>query len=114
MTSTEGLNMILVYPFTLNFTELMVFLLHLYSALIYGLLYLWFDSFPIVFNEDYGFTTGQAGLAFLGIPIGVFVVISPLFWWIRKYQEPDFNDSGDLQPEKRLPSAFVGSFFISM
>ncbi|KAK3632021.1 GTPase-activating protein [Elasticomyces elasticus] len=79
MTGSEVLNMVVVHPFTLNFTEPMVFLLNLYSALIYGLLYLWFDSFPIVFNEGYGFTTGQAGLAFLGIPIGVFVVVPPLF-----------------------------------
>ncbi|KAK4955922.1 GTPase-activating protein [Elasticomyces elasticus] len=114
MTGSEVLNMILVHPFTLNFTEPMVFLLNLYSALIYGLLYLWFDSFPIVFNEGYGFTTGQAGLVFLGIPIGVFVVVPPLFWWIRKYQEPEFDDSGELQPEKRLPPAFVGAFFIPM
>ncbi|KAK3620644.1 GTPase-activating protein [Elasticomyces elasticus] len=114
MTGTKGLNIVPVYPFTLNFTKLMVFLHHLYSALIYDLLYLWFDSFPIVFNEAHGFTIGQAGLAFLGIPIGVFVVVPPLFWWLRKYQEPDLDDSEDLQPEKRLPPAFVGAFFIPM
>jgi DHA1 family multidrug resistance protein-like MFS transporter len=41
--------MSLVKPITLNFTEPIVFLLNLYIALIYGLLYIWFESFPMVF-----------------------------------------------------------------
>lgn len=67
--------MVLVRPITLNFTEPMVFLLNLYIALIYGLLYIWFESFPIVFVEMHGFNLGQLGLAFLGIFIGVLLVV---------------------------------------
>ena len=59
--------MTFIRPITLNFTEPMVFLLNLYIALIYGLLYIWFESFPIVFVEIYGFNLGQEGLAFLGL-----------------------------------------------
>lgn len=43
MTGREIVNMCLIHPFTLNFTEPMVFLLNLYIALVYGLLYLWFE-----------------------------------------------------------------------
>jgi len=79
---------------------------------IYGLLYVWFESFPIVFVEMYGFSLGKEGLAFLGILIGVFVAIPPFFWYMYKYVEPKFNENGELKPEYRLPPAFVGAFCI--
>lgn len=47
MTGKEIALMTLVRPFTLNFTEPMVFLLNLYIALIYGLLYVSSNPTPI-------------------------------------------------------------------
>jgi len=112
MTRNEIVKLALVRPFTLNFTEPMVFLLNLYIALIYGLLYIWFESFPIVFVGIYKFNLGEQGLAFLGILIGAFVVIPPFFYYLHKYVEPKFNENGEITPEYRLPAAFVGSFCI--
>ena len=112
ITAREIVMMILVRPFSLNFTEPMVFLLNLYIALIYGLLYVWFESFPIVFEGIYHFNLGQLGLAFLGILIGVFLVIPPYYYWIYKKVEPQFDEGGQLSPEARLPPALVGGFFI--
>lgn len=112
MTGREIVMMILVRPFQLSFTEPMVFLLNLYIALIYGLLYIWFESFPIVFSGIYGFSLGLVGTAFLGIFVGVFVVLGPFIWYQKKYIEPKFNDKGELQPEWRLPPSFVGAFAI--
>ena len=57
MTGKDIAMMILVRPITLNFLEPMVFLLNLYIALIYGLLYIWFESSPIVFVQIYGMRT---------------------------------------------------------
>lgn len=112
MTSRELVMMCLVRPLTLNFLEPMVFLLNLYIALVYGLLYVWFESFPIVFVGIYGFNLGQLGLAFMGILVGAILTIGPFFWYLRKYIEPNFNENGEIQPEKRLTSAFVGAFCI--
>ena len=67
--------MALVRPITLNFLEPMVFLLNLYIALIYGLLYIWFESFPIVFEGIYKFNLGEEGLAFVGILVGAIIVM---------------------------------------
>ena len=112
MTGKEIALMVLVRPFTLSFLEPICFALNMYIALIYGLLYIWFESFPIVFVEIYGFSLGTEGLAFLGILIGVFIVFPPFIWYFHKYIEPKFNDKGELQPEWRLPPAFVGAFAI--
>lgn len=104
--------MALVRPITLNFTEPMVFLLNLYIALIYGLLYCWFESFYIVFVGIYGFNVGEEGLAYLGILIGAFVTIPPFFFYLHRYLEPKFDEEGNIKPEERLPAAFVGAFCI--
>ena len=112
MTGREVVMMCLVRPFTLNFTEPMVFLLNLYIALVYGLLYIWFESFPIVFIEIYHFNLGEEGLAFLGIFVGALIVIPPYFTWLYLVQEKQVNDAGECLPEKRILPAFVGSFCI--
>lgn len=104
--------MTLVRPFTLNFTEPMVFFLNLYIALIYGLLYVWFESFAIVFQGIYHFNLGELGLAYVGILVGALVVIPPFYWWMYKYLEPRFDENGAIKPELRLPAACVGGFFI--
>ncbi|KAB2577382.1 Caffeine resistance protein 5 [Lasiodiplodia theobromae] len=112
MTGKEIALMTLVRPFTLNFTEPMVFLLNLYIALIYGLLYIWFESFVIVFVEIHGFNLGQQGLAYLGIFVGALLTIPPFFIYLYRVQEKQFNERGEIQPEKRLPPAFVGAFCV--
>ncbi|KAF2120724.1 major facilitator superfamily domain-containing protein [Lophiotrema nucula] len=112
MTGKDIVMMMLVKPFTLNFTEPMVFLLNLYIALIYGLLYIWFESFPIVFVEMYGFNLGEEGLAFLGLLVGAFITLICLFAWLYYHQEKQFDENGNIQPEKRLIPAMVGGVFV--
>ena len=112
MTGNEIVQMILIRPFTLSFTEPIVFLLNLYIALIYAVLYLWFESFPLVFLGIYNFSLGTLGLAFLGLLIGALITLPPFFWYLKKYQEPLFNENGDIKPEHRLKPTFVGAFFI--
>ncbi|KAJ6276456.1 major facilitator superfamily domain-containing protein [Bipolaris maydis] len=85
--------MVLIKPITLNFTELIVLFLNLYIAFICGLLYLWFESFPIVFEGIYHFHLGSMGLAFLGILIG-------------------FDGNGNIAPEKRMFPGMIGCFFV--
>ncbi|KAF2208871.1 hypothetical protein CERZMDRAFT_48544 [Cercospora zeae-maydis SCOH1-5] len=112
MTAKDIALISLIRPFTLNFTEPMVFLLNLYIALIYGLLYIWFESFVIVFIEIYGFGLGAEGLAFLGIFVGALVVVPPFFAYLYFYLLIAVDDQGNIQPEKRLLPCFVGAFCI--
>ncbi|KAG5358473.1 Caffeine resistance protein 5 [Yarrowia sp. B02] len=64
---------ILLRPILITFTEPVVFALGLYIALLYSTLYSWFEAFPIVFTEMYGFNTIQSGLVYLGLIVGGFV-----------------------------------------
>lgn len=114
MTSKEIVLMTLVRPFSLNFLEPILFLLNLYIALIYGILYVWFESFAIVFEGIYGFNLGEEGLSFVGILVGSLVVIPPFFLYLYFIQERQFNENGEIKPEKRLPPACVGGFCIPL
>ncbi|KAJ5297824.1 hypothetical protein PENANT_c012G07147 [Penicillium antarcticum] len=42
----------------------------LYMGLIYGIIYLLFTSYTVVFQEQYGFSQGLAGLTYLGMGLG--------------------------------------------
>ncbi|KAJ5797757.1 uncharacterized protein N7503_007053 [Penicillium pulvis] len=101
----------LVRPFQLCFLEPIVFLLNLYIALIYGILYTWFEAFPIVFSEIHGFNSGESGLAFMGILVStVCITIPAYFYWKWKYQSRHVDANGNLPPEWQMPPAIVGAF----
>ncbi len=104
--------MTLIRPFSLNFTEPIFFCLNLYIALIYDLLYFWFESFVIVFVDTHDFTLGEESLSFRGIFAGTLIVISLFFLYRNHVQEPQFNENGDIKNEIRLQPAFVGAFCI--
>lgn len=102
--------MTFVLPFTLTFTEPIVFVLNLYIALIYALIYLWLESIPLVFAGIYHFSLGLTGVAFSGILVGaIFTAIVSLAYYRYKI-EPQFTADGDIRPEVRLTIAFVGAF----
>lgn len=112
MTGRDIVLDVLVRPFTLNFQEPIVFLLNLYIGLIYSLFYLWFESFPIVFQGIYHWREQLVGLAFLGMLGGIFVTLPPFFYYLYTVQEKMFDENGQIKPEKRMPIAIVGSLFV--
>lgn len=78
----------------------------------YGLLFIWFESFPLVFGGIYGFNLGLQGVAFLGIFVEALFAIPPFVWYVRAVQEKQFNENGEIRPENRLSPAMVGAFCI--
>ncbi|KAI0270545.1 MFS transporter [Gloeopeniophorella convolvens] len=103
---------VLVRPFALNFQEPIVLVLNMYIGLIYALLYIWFESFPIVFIGIYHWREQFLGLSFLGLFVGAFLVMPPFFTYLYYVQEPKYNENGELRPEERMPVAIVGAFLV--
>lgn len=113
VTVSKIVQLTVVRPWILTFQEPVVFLLHTWSALISGVLFIWFESFPLVFQGVYGFTLGLTGLAFLGFLAGAIVVIPIFIWYNRVFQQKQFNEKGVIiKPEMRLPPAMVGAWCI--
>ncbi|KAH9968573.1 benomyl/methotrexate resistance protein [Russula compacta] len=103
---------VLVRPFALNFQEPIVFALNIYIGLIYALLYIWFESFPVVFIGIYHWREQLLGLSFLGLFVGAFIFIPPFFAYLYYVQEPKYNANGELKPEERMPVAIVGALLV--
>lgn len=102
---------VLIQPFVLTFTEPIVLSIQLYIGLINALLFLWLESFTLVFQDIYGFTIPQTGLAYLGLLTGSVVIIPFLFWWFHSWQSHQFRGE-TIEPEKRLPPALLGSICV--
>ncbi|CAG8210250.1 unnamed protein product [Penicillium olsonii] len=115
VTKKEVIFEALVRPFQLCFLEPIVFFLNLYISLIYGILYIWFEAFPIVFEEIHGFNSGENGLAFLGILVGtIFIAIPGYFFWKYRYQSRKQDAEGNIAPEAQLPPACVGALCLAV
>lgn len=94
--------------FTITFSEPVVFFVDLYCALLYGVLYIWFESFPLVFGEIYWFNIGEQGLAFLGIFVGGLITVPCYLFWIRNHLMVRLAQ-GHFKPEVILPPTFFGA-----
>lgn len=99
-------------PWMLLFLEPIVLLLTIYLAILYGILYLNFSVYPVVYQKGYGFSPGEGGLAFIGIAIGMIgAVIYNIFENKRYIRISDaYTAKVELTPpEVRLFPAMVGA-----
>lgn len=60
----------MIRPMRMLLFSPIVFLIGVYMALVFGISYLLFATFPSVFTETYGWSVGVSGLAYLGLGIG--------------------------------------------
>ncbi|KAF8160601.1 major facilitator superfamily domain-containing protein [Pholiota molesta] len=96
-------------PFIFLVTEPIVLFLAIYISIVYGTLYALFSGFPIVFQQHRHFTTGEGGLAFLGVGFGIVLgtasqSIQNRIYWRSMNQ----SETGRAPPEARLHMAIVG------
>lgn len=96
-------------PVLLLALEPMCLSLCIFSAILLGIIYLFFGAFQLVFSEVYGLALWQRGLCFLGLLVGmIFAILSDPIWR-RNYARLERNyrktttKTDDFQPEWRLP-----------
>jgi len=100
----------LLRPWILLFREPIVLLLSTYLAIIFGTLHMFFDAFPIVYQEKRGWNEGIGGLAFIGFLVGIILATIYTILDNKRYNHTAKNsDGGRAPPEARLPPAIVGS-----
>lgn len=96
-------------PLLLLALEPMCLNLCVFSAILLGILYLFFGAFQLVFREVYGFVLWQRGLCFMGLFVGMVIAILSDPFWRRNYErlernyQKEKNTSDEFQPEWRLP-----------
>lgn len=67
----ERLRIFLLRPLQLLFLEPIVLFISLYMSVLYGLLYMFFVAYPIVYQGGKGWGRGPTGLMFIPLAIGV-------------------------------------------
>lgn len=97
-------------PWILMVREPIVLLLSLLMSIVYGILYLFFGAFPIVYQEKRGWNEGQGGLAFLGIAVGMILAVGYSIIENKRYGKLSLE--GKARPEDRLVCAVVGGVAI--
>ncbi|OQE25142.1 hypothetical protein PENSTE_c006G10182 [Penicillium steckii] len=100
-------------PILLLTLEPMCLNLCIFSAILLGILYLFFGAFQLVFSNVYGFPLWQRGLCFLGLFVGMVMAILSDPLWRRNYvrlerNHQQGNHAEEFQPEWRLPPAILG------
>lgn len=96
-------------------SELIVFLITIYMSIIYGLLYMFFFAYPVVYMEGKGWSASKTGLMFIPIGVGVILasVIAPLFNRQYNNKAQKYLDKGELPPpELRLIPMMIGCWTV--
>ncbi|KAJ4361266.1 hypothetical protein N0V95_002035 [Ascochyta clinopodiicola] len=94
-------------PWVLLFAEPIVLLVAVYAAIVYGILYLTFSAFPIVFSSERHWSQGISGLSFIGIMVGQLVAMLVYVLLDKRYKRL-VATNGWAAPEARLEPALIG------
>lgn len=109
---SERLRIFLIRPFQLLFGELIVFLVSVYMSVLYGLLYMFFVAFPIIYQGGKGYSAGTTGLMFIPIALGVLcsAACAPLV--NKHYLSLSRKHNGSPPAEVRLIPMMISCWFI--
>jgi DHA1 family multidrug resistance protein-like MFS transporter len=102
----------LIKPWEINILDPAMLFTTVYTALTYGLYYSFFESFPLVYGDIYGFNLGEIGLAFLAVLIGLIVGVVVYCAYFYYIGDPKMAKMESVPPEARLWPGLIGSFLI--
>ncbi|XEV04776.1 hypothetical protein FSHL1_010063 [Fusarium sambucinum] len=94
-------------PFIMLFTQPAIQITALYRAYLYGLMYLVFASFPMVWEEQYNQQPGRASLNYISLGVGFVIglqISGPLIDKVYITLKARYNHPG--RPEFRVPLMF--------
>ncbi|KAI5298902.1 hypothetical protein KEM55_002801, partial [Ascosphaera atra] len=106
----EMYSVTLTRPIVMLFKEPIVIITCWYMALVYAILYLFFESYPIIFQDVYHMRPGIDGLPYLALGLGAcFNYVVMALYDKRLQQKMRKSPDGQLSPEdRRLGVAALG------
>ncbi|KAJ9118545.1 hypothetical protein QFC22_003764 [Naganishia vaughanmartiniae] len=101
-------------PFAMMLTEPICIFWNAYIGVVYGILYLCFVAYPIVFRRQRGWTPGIAGLAFCGIGVGNMCTIfgEPILRRLIRSHKKD-PETGKVLPEAMVSVVCIGAVLLA-
>ncbi|KAL4975066.1 major facilitator superfamily domain-containing protein [Aspergillus desertorum] len=109
----EMLKVNLSRPFVMAVVEPICIFWNIYIAIVYGILYLCFTAYPIVFRQIRGWSLGLSGLAFCGIGVGCMIMIAcePLVRRMINSHKRD-SETGKVPPEAMVSIVCISAILI--
>jgi MFS family permease len=109
---SQRLKLFLLRPFQLLFRELIVFLISVYMSVLYGLLYMFFVAYPIVYQKGKGWSAGSTGLMFIPLIVGVLMSAACAPLVNKHYLKVSERYNGHPPAEMRLIPMMLSCWFI--
>ncbi|KAF2010969.1 MFS general substrate transporter [Aaosphaeria arxii CBS 175.79] len=109
------ITVVLTRPFRMILTEPLVYCTCLYLSYAYAIFYIFFQSYPIIFQGIYGFSAGESGLTFLPIGVGAVLAAGIYLAWDHILLRAQRTHKPWAQSEemRRLPlAAIAGPWFV--
>lgn len=100
----------LLVPMKIAVLDPAVLFANAYTCLCYGIYYSFFEAFPLVYMDIYGFTPNQMGLVFLSIIVACILGISSYSLYLWFVLEPKIRKFGMGPQEERLIPALYAAF----
>jgi hypothetical protein len=108
----ERMRVFLIRPFQLLFREMIVLLISLYMSVLYGLLYMFFIAYPIIFEARKGYSPGITGLMFIPVAVGVILSATCAPLVNKHYLTQVAKYNGKPPAEIRLIPMMISCWFI--
>ncbi|KAK4157711.1 major facilitator superfamily domain-containing protein [Chaetomidium leptoderma] len=111
ISTFELLKINLSRPFVLAVTEPILWFFNIWISVIYGILYLCFVAYPIVFTQHRSWSVSMTGLSFLGIGVGTLLGIAMEPLWRRLINSSPKKDpvTGRAAPEATALVMCIGA-----
>jgi multidrug resistance protein len=109
---SERTKVFLIRPFQLLFSEMIVLLISLYMSVLYGLLYMFFVAYPIIYQEGKGYSASKTGLMFIPIAVGVIASAACAPFVNKHYLSLCAKHGGKPPAEARLVPMMFSCWFI--
>jgi len=109
------LSVVLTRPVRMFFFEAIVLFSCLYLSFAYGIFYMFFQAYPVIYEQTYGFGGGEEGLTFLAIGVGACLSCVIYLTWDVVLRRARVQNKAWIAREetRRLPLACLGGpFFI--
>ncbi|KAJ2973221.1 hypothetical protein NUW58_g8990 [Xylaria curta] len=110
-TNKELLRKSIVRPAKMLVRSPIVLIFSIQLAVVYGYLYILITTFIYVFEDQYGFRAGAAGLSYLGLGVGLFISLVGN-GLTSDYIAKKKAAGGELKPESRLTPLILGALLI--
>ncbi|PYI31879.1 MFS general substrate transporter [Aspergillus indologenus CBS 114.80] len=100
----------IIKPIEITIKDPAILFVQVYTAIVYGIYYSFFEVFPLVYPPLYNFTLGTIGLVFLCVLVACLLAVAIYFAYLLYYLIPQLLRGIPKTQESRLVPALIGCF----